>query len=75
MTKLYKVKLETISVSSSPKEEIIKAKTPLAELDRYSTSLLSITQGKGSYTSSFAEYSIVPNEIQKVLVKEYLEED
>jgi hypothetical protein len=28
MTKLYKVKLETISVSSSPKEEIIKAKTP-----------------------------------------------
>ena len=48
--------------------QIIKTKTPLAELDRYSTSLLSITQGKGSFTSRFSEYAIVPNEVQNQLV-------
>ncbi|MDP7430633.1 MAG: hypothetical protein QGG97_03680, partial [Flavobacteriales bacterium] len=48
--------------------QIIKAKTPLAELDRYSTALLSITQGKGSFTSRFSEYAIVPNDVQSKLV-------
>jgi elongation factor G len=75
MTDLQTRRSIVLGMEAKGNYQIIKAKTPLAELDRYSTSLLSITQGKGSYTSSFAEYSIVPNEIQKGLVKEYLEED
>ncbi len=50
---------------------VVKARTPLAELDKYSTSLRSITQGKGSYTGRFAEYAMVPSEIQKKLAEEY----
>ncbi len=51
--------------------QIIKARTPLSELDKYSTSLRSITQGRGSYTGKFAEYSPVPGEIQKKLAETY----
>lgn len=51
--------------------QVIKARTPLAELDKYSTSLRSITQGRGSYTGRFVEYSPVPGEIQKKLAETY----
>ena len=51
--------------------QVIKARTPLAELDKYSTSLRSITQGRGNYTGKFAEYAPVPGEIQKKLAEEY----
>lgn len=51
--------------------QIIKAKTPLSELDKYSTSLRSITQGRGSYSGRFTEYAPVPSDIQKKLGEEY----
>ena len=37
--------------------QVMKAKTPLAELDKYSTSLRSITQESGSYSGKFALYA------------------
>lgn len=52
--------------------QVIIARTPLAELDTYSTSLRSITQGRGNYTGRFAEYAPVPGDIQKKLAEEYL---
>ena len=51
--------------------QVIKAKTPLSELDKYSTSLRSITQGRGSYSGRFFEYAYVPAEIQRKLAEEY----
>ncbi len=51
--------------------QVIKAKTPLAELDKYSTSLRSITQGRGSFSGKFTEYAPVPSDIQKKLGEEY----
>ncbi|MBK5286159.1 MAG: elongation factor G, partial [Bacteroidia bacterium] len=51
--------------------QVIKAKTPLAELDKYSTALRSITQGRGSFTGKFADYAPVPVDIQKKLAEEY----
>jgi elongation factor G len=51
--------------------QVIKARTPLAELDKYSNSLRSITQGRGSFTGKFSEYSPVPIDIQKKLAEEY----
>lgn len=51
--------------------QIIKARVPLVELDKYSTSLRSITQGRASFKSRFAEYGIVPGELQKKLHEEY----
>jgi len=62
-----------LRINYKGKYQVIKAKTPLAELDRYSTSLRSITQGRASYTGKFSEYSPVPREIQQKLAKEYLE--
>lgn len=50
--------------------QVIKARTPLAELDRYSTTLRSLTQGRASFTQRFAEYVQVPYEIQQKLAKQ-----
>jgi elongation factor G len=55
--------------------KIIKAKTPLAELYKYTTSLRSITQGRASFKTSFAEYTPVPMDIQQRLMKEMLENE
>ena len=60
-----------IGMDSKGSYQVIKARTPLAELDRYSTSLRSITQGRGNYAGKFAEYAPVPGDIQKKLAEEY----
>ena len=60
-----------LGMDSKGTYQVIKARTPLAELDKYSTSLRSITQGRGNYTGKFAEYATVPGEIQKKLAEEY----
>lgn len=51
----------------------INAKVPLAEMNRYSTALSSITSGRAMYGMKFAEYSQVPGDIQDKLLKEYEE--
>jgi elongation factor G len=53
---------------------IIRAKVPLAEMQRYSTSLSSLTSGWASYSMKFAEYSPVPTDVQEKLLKEYEEQ-
>jgi elongation factor G len=49
--------------------EIIKAKTPLAELNRYSTSLRSLSQGKARFIQRFAEFAPVSMDIQMRVAK------
>ncbi len=49
--------------------QVIKAKTPLAELDRYSTTLRSLSQGRARFTQRFAEFSPVPFDVQQKLAK------
>jgi elongation factor G len=44
--------------------QVIKVRTPLAELDRYSTTLRSLTQGRANFTQQFSEYVPVPYEVQ-----------
>ena len=51
--------------------QVIKAKTPLAELDRYTTTLRSITQGRANFSTLFADYSPVPYDIQQKLMANY----
>jgi len=43
----------------------INAMVPLAELHKYSSALRSITQGKAKFTQEFAEYALVPGEVQQ----------
>ena len=51
--------------------QVIKARVPLSEMDKYSNSLRSLTQGKASFTMRFADYELVPAEIQRKLADEY----
>ena len=49
----------------------IIARVPLAEMDDYSSSLRSITQGRAKFRIEFLEYAPVPFEIQRKLIDEY----
>jgi elongation factor G len=53
----------------------IKAKVPLAEMNRYSTALSSLTSGRAMYSMSFDEYAPVPGDLQDKLLKEYEEQE
>lgn len=55
--------------------QVIKAKVPLAELHQYSSSLRSITQGKAKFRQDFAEFAIVPQDVQKRLIEENKQEE
>jgi elongation factor G len=54
--------------------EKIKARVPLAEMHKYSTSLGSLTGGRATYTMKFSAYQQVPPEIQEKLIKEFEQE-
>lgn len=58
-----------VGMDSKGNYQVIKAKTPLAEMDRYSTSLRSLSQGRASFTQRFAEFAPVPFELQQKLAK------
>jgi elongation factor G len=49
----------------------IKAILPLAELYRYSSTLRSLTAGRGSHTRKFSHYSEVPKEVEGKIIEEY----
>ena len=49
----------------------LSAKIPLKELSNYSISLSSLTGGRASFTTKFASYELVPNDIQGKLIAEH----
>jgi elongation factor G len=55
--------------------QVIKAKTPLAEMYKYTTTLRSLTQGRASFKARFSEYAPVPPDIQQQLYQEHLAEE
>jgi len=58
-----------MGMDSKGNYQVIKAKTPLAELDRYSTTLRSLSQGRARFTQRFSEFAPVPFEVQQKLAK------
>ena len=44
------------------------------EMDKYSTSLSSITGGRAMFTMKFAKYDIVPHDVQEHLLADYQKE-
>lgn len=52
----------------------VLARVPLSELYDYSSTLRSLTQGRGKFTRKFAEYAPVPFEIQNQLMAAHKEE-
>ena len=51
--------------------EQLKARVPLKEMSNYSTTLSSLTGGRGSFSMKFASYELVPADVQDRLLKEY----
>jgi elongation factor G len=49
----------------------IIAKVPLAEMDGYSSSIRSITQGRAKFKMHFQEYTALPFDLQRKLIDEY----
>ena len=54
---------------------ILKARIPLAELYRYSTTLSSLTSGSATFTMEFADYQPVPGDVQTKRLAEYEAQD
>ncbi|MCK4224178.1 MAG: elongation factor G [candidate division Zixibacteria bacterium] len=48
----------------------IRAQAPLAELYKYSTSLRSLTQGRGLHTRQFSRYEEIPRDIAQKIIQE-----
>jgi len=75
MTDLQGRRAIIMGMDSEGNYQIIKAKVPLAEMNRYSTALSSLTSGSGTYSLAFAEYAQVPPDVQTALLKAYEEQE
>jgi len=75
MTDLQGRRAVIMGMDSEGNYQKIMAKVPLAEMNRYSTALSSITSGRATYNMKFAEYTQVPGEIQDKLLKAYEEQE
>jgi len=58
-------------MSSDKGFQILKARVPLSEMYKYSTTLSSLTSGRASYEMRFLEYQQVPSDVQDKLLKAY----
>ena len=61
-------------MSSEKSFEKVSAKVPLAEMNKYSTALSSLTNGRAMYSMKYAEYAQVPPDVQEQLLKAYDEQ-
>ena len=75
MTDLQGRRALIMGMDSEGNYQRIRAKVPLAEMNRYSTALSSLTSGRATYDMVFAEYAQVPSDIQDKLLKAYEEEE
>lgn len=75
MTDLQGRRGVVMGMDSEGEFQTIRAKVPLAEMNKYSTTLSSITSGRASYGMKFAEYQQVPADVQSEIIKKYEEEN
>ncbi len=60
-----------LGMDSDGSHQVIKALVPLKELFRYSTTLRSMTQGRGIHRQKFDHYEEMPREIAEKIVAEH----
>ncbi len=61
---------KVIGMEAVGKMQVVKAMVPDAEMYKYSSSLRSMTQGRGYFTMKFHHYEEVPREIMKRIIEE-----
>ncbi|MCB0721723.1 MAG: elongation factor G [Ignavibacteriae bacterium] len=49
----------------------LKAQIPLSEMNGYSSTLRSLTQGRGTYKRKFSHYEDVPREVEMKIIEQY----
>lgn len=59
-----------LGMESEGSLQVIKAQVPQAELYKYSTTLRSMTQGRGYFSMKFSHYEEVPREIASKIIEE-----
>ncbi len=75
MTDLQGRRAVVMGMDSEGNFQKIRARVPLAEMNKYSTSLSSITSGRATYGMKYAEYVQVPSDVQTALLKAYEEQE
>jgi elongation factor G len=59
-----------MGVESEGSLQVVKAQVPQAEMYKYSTTLRSMTQGRGYFSMKFSHYEEVPKEIAAKIIEE-----
>jgi elongation factor G len=59
-----------IGMDAEGRFQVINAQVPLGELYRYSTTLRSITQGRGIHKRSFSHYEEVPSDAAAKIIEQ-----
>ncbi len=60
-----------LGIDTEGRYQKIKARMPMAELDKYATALRSMTQARASHTQVLAEYQAVPASVQLKLIDDF----
>ncbi len=60
-----------LGMDSNGHFQVIKAQVPLAELYKYSSTLRSLTSGRGMHKRQFSHYEEVPKEVEQKIIDEY----
>ncbi|MEQ9442567.1 MAG: elongation factor G [Cyclobacteriaceae bacterium] len=68
MTELQTRRALVVGIDTKNQYQVIRAKVPVAEMTNFSSALKSLTQGRASFKTSFAEYTPVPYDVQKQLI-------
>jgi len=71
MTELQTKRAVIQGINTEGNYQIIKGQIPKSELDNFSTQLRSITQGRGTFSTSFKGYEAVPAHVQQQLINEF----
>ena len=71
MSELQSHRSTITGIDNANGKQLIRAKTPQAELDKLFASLRNVTQGKAKISIRFSEYAAVPADLQKKLAEEY----
>lgn len=74
MTDLQGRRAIILGMEGEGKYQRIRAKVPLAEMNKYATALSSLSNGRAMYSMKFDEYQQVPADVQDKLLKEYEEQ-
>ena len=56
-------------MDSDPKNEVVNAQVPMAEIQKYAADLTSFTGGRGSFTVSFSHYEEVPSQLAEKIIE------